>query len=91
MLKRLADDWPLVACIFAGIVVATTLASAAPVCVKALERLGLNLAIYRLVRPYSNISVFASNVLLTAERLHQTESYLVEAIDQSIAPVSSVW
>ena len=83
--RRLADDWPLLAAIFAGIVVATTLAATAPVYVKALERLGLNLAIDRLVRPFSNISVFASNILLTDEKLRQTDDFLDEAIEDNIA------
>ena len=87
VLRRFADDWSLLASIFVGIVVATTLAAAAPVYVKSLERLGLNLAIDRLERPYSNISVFASNILLTEEKLRQTDSMLDEAIEDNITPI----
>ncbi|MCH9000740.1 MAG: hypothetical protein IID48_21100, partial [Proteobacteria bacterium] len=85
--KRFADDWPLLISIFAGILIATTLAAAAPVYVKALERLGLNLAIDRLEPPFSNISVFLSNIRLTEERLRDTESALVEAADGTVASI----
>lgn len=85
--KRFADDWPLLASIFAGILIATTLAAAAPVYVSALERLGLNLAIDRLDPPFSNISIFLSNIRLTEERLSETETSLVEAADGTVAPI----
>lgn len=85
--KRFADDWPLLTSIFAGILIATTLAAAAPVYVSALERLGLNLAIDRLDRPFSNISVFLSNIRLTEDRLRETESALVEAADGTVGSV----
>ena len=55
-LKRLASDWMLLVSIFVGIAIATTLVAAGPVYLKALERLGLNLAIDRLNRPFSNIN-----------------------------------
>ena len=87
VLRRFADDWSLLASIFVGIIVATTLAAAAPVYVKSLERLGLNLEIDRLERPFSNISVFASNILLTEEKLRQTDNMLDEAIEDNIAPI----
>ena len=87
VLKRLADDWPLLASIFAGIMMATTLAAMAPVYVTALERLGLNLAIDQLARPYSNITVFASDLPLREERLIQTDSDLATAIERNIASI----
>ena len=85
--KRFADDWPLLASIFAGILITTTLAAAAPVYVSALERLGLNLAIDRLDPPFSNISVFLSNIQLNQERLSETETSLVEAADGTVASI----
>ena len=62
IMKRLADDWMLLASIFAGITLATTLVVAAPVYLKALERLALNMAIDRPGRSYSNITTFGFNI-----------------------------
>jgi hypothetical protein len=84
-LKRLTDDRVLLASLLAGIIVATTLAAAGPVYLRSLERLGLNVAVEALVRPFSNISTIARRVSLTEFELRRTQDAMVEAIDNSIS------
>ena len=87
VLKRLGDDRMLLVSIFAGILIATTLAATLPVYFGALERLALNLDIDRLVRPRSNINAKAFNVVLTPQELHGTEAAVAEAIDHHISHI----
>ena len=86
-LKRLASDWMLLSSIFAGIVIATTLVAAAPVYLRSLEQLALNLAIDGLFRPFSNINPAAFNMPLTKGELERTESVVADAIDHHISPI----
>ena len=87
VLRRLTDDRTLLISIFIGITIATTLAAAAPVYLKSLERLALNLEIDSLGRPGSNISTFAFNIPLTWEHLRETERSLDTAIERHLAPI----
>ena len=86
-LKRLASDWMLLASIFVGIAIATTLVAAGPVYLKSLERLALNLAIDRLNRPFSNINPASFDISLTRDELERTERSVASAIDHHISPV----
>ncbi len=85
--KRVADDWPLLLSIFIGIVVASVLVTAAPVYLRSLERLALNLEIDTLGRPHSNLTAYAPNVPLSGESLARTERLVNDAIDTHIAPI----
>ena len=85
VLRRLTGNWRLLATIFVSIAFATTVAAAAPVYLKALERLALNLAIDRLTRLSSNVNVVSRNVLLTPDEFRHTEQSVADAIDQHIS------
>ena len=70
-----------------GIVMATTLAAAGPLYMRALERLGLNIAIDGLVRPFSNISPFARFVPLIDSELDRTQRAMTDAIDRHLSHI----
>ena len=86
-LKRLTDDRVLLAALMIGIILATTLAAAGPVYLRSLERLGLNVAIDSLQRPFSNISPIARRVPLTEFELQRTQAVVDEAIDNHIPEI----
>ena len=87
VLRRLRADWRALAGVFFGILAAATIAATAPMYVSALERLGLDLVLDRLVRPRSNINAFAFNLHLTHERLSETDGALDTAIQAHIQPI----
>ena len=70
-----------------GIILATTLAAAGPVYLRSLERLGLNVAIDALHRPFSNISPIARRVPLTEFELRRTQATVADAIDSHIPEI----
>ena len=86
-LKRLTDDRILLAGLMVGIVLATTLAAAGPVYLRSLERLGLNVSIDALKRPFSNISPIARRVPLTEFELRRTQAVVAAAIDNHIPEI----
>ena len=86
-LKRLTDDRVLLAALMIGIILATTLAAAGPAYLRSLERLGLNVAIDSLQRPFSNISPIARRVPLTEFELQRTQTVVDEAIDNHIPEI----
>ena len=87
VLRRLRADRRALAGVFFGILAAATLAASAPMYVSALERLGLDLVLDRLVRPRSNINAFAFNLHLTHERLAETDGALDQAIQAHVEPI----
>jgi len=87
VLRRLADNWMLLLSIFAGITFAATLVAAAPVYLRSLERLALNLEIDRLGRPTSNVVAFAFNVPITHEALTETESEFNAIAEEHLGPL----
>ena len=86
-LKRLTDDRVLLAALMVGIILATTLAAAGPVYLRSLERLGLNVAIDSLQRPFSNVSPIARRVPLTESELRRTQAVVADAIDNHIPEI----
>ena len=86
-LKRLTDDRVLLASLMTGIILATTLAAAGPVYLRSLERLGLNVAIDALHRPFSNISPIARRIPLTEFELRRTQATVADAIDNHIPEI----
>ena len=86
-LKRLGDQRFLHASIFVGILLAITLVVAAPIYLRALERLALNLEIDDLDRTQTNITAIAYNIPLTNETLVETEQQMRSAIERHIAPI----
>ena len=87
VVRRLADDRMLLAGVFVGITTAVSIIAAAPVYVRALERLSLNVAVDELERPFSNINTFSFNIPLTGSELERTEFALEDAIDRHISPI----
>ena len=67
VLRRLADDWKLLAAIFAGITVAATLLASAPIYLKTLERQGIDTAIDRADQSFLNIYGAAPHIVLSRE------------------------
>ncbi len=87
VLKRLADDWKLLAAIFAGITVAATLLASAPIYLKTLERQGIDTAIDRADQSFLNIYGIAPHIILSRERLDATERTFEEAIANNIQDI----
>ncbi len=87
VLKRLADDWKLLAAIFAGITVAATLLASAPIYLKTLERQGIDTAIDRADQSFLNIYGIAPHIVLSRERLDATERTFEEAIANNIQDI----
>ena len=87
VLKRFADDRSLLAAVFVGITVAITMVAMAPVYLRALERLALNLAIDGLERPFSNVSTFSYKLILTRSEMQRTDQAVAEAVDRHLLPI----
>ena len=87
VLKRLADDWKLLAAIFAGITVAATLLASAPIYLKTLERQGIDTAIDRADQSFLNIYGAAPHIVLSRERLDATERAFEDAIANNIQDI----
>ena len=87
IVKRMKSSWVLMSAVFIGILIATTLAAAAPIYPISLERLGLNLLLETLTRQESNINVLVFNLHPTRERLQKVEQELSQAISDQIAPI----
>ena len=87
VLKRLADDWKLLAAIFAGITVAATLLASAPIYLKTLERQGIDTAIDRADQSFLNIYGAAPHIVLSRERLDATELAFEDAIANNIQDI----
>ena len=73
VVKRIKSSWALMSAVFIGILIATTLAAAAPIYPISLERLGLNLLLETLTKQESNINVLVFNLHPTRERLQKVE------------------
>ena len=86
-LKRLGEQRFLHASIFVGIVLAITLVVAAPIYLRALERLALNLEIDDLDRTQTNINAIAYNIPLTNETLLETDIQMDAAIERHLSPI----
>ena len=87
VLRRLADDWKLLATIFAGITVAATLLASAPIYLKTLERQGIDTAIDRADQSFLNIYGAAPHIILSRESLDATESAFQNAIANNIQDI----
>ncbi len=87
VLKRLADDWVFLTSIFVGITVAATIVAAAPIYLRALERLALNNEVDSLARPGSNLTIIAQDMPLRPEVLASTELAVSVAIDSHVAEI----
>lgn len=72
-MKRLGDDWKLLAAIFAGMVVAAALIAGAPTYLATLERQGINTAIDRATQSSLDIYAIAPYIALSRESLDDTE------------------
>ena len=73
VLKRLGDDWRLLAAIFAGMLVAAALLAGAPIYLATLERQGINTAIDRATQSSLDIYAIAPYIALSRQSLDDTE------------------
>ena len=73
VLRRLGDDWRLLAAVFAGMAVAAALLAGAPVYLSTLERQGINTAIDRASQSALDVYVIAPYVALSRESLDNAE------------------
>ena len=87
VLRRLADDWKLLAAIFAGIVVAATLLASAPIYLKTLERQGIDTAIDRADQSFLNIYGAAPHIVLSRDSLDSTDRAFENAISNNIQDI----
>jgi ABC-type lipoprotein release transport system permease subunit len=85
VLRRLADDWKLLLCIFSGIFIASTLVAGAPAYLNSLGRLTLNIAIDRSPQSFVNMMAIAPNVPLIDTNLHAADAFLDRAIADHIS------
>ncbi len=77
---RLKKNWRLMASIFAGVIVATSLVAGAPIYLRSLERLGVDTEIERTSNLILNIHVFSPNVALTDASLARSQAVIDNAI-----------
>ncbi len=84
VLKRLADDWKLLAAIFAGITVAATLLAGAPIYISTLERQGIDTAIDRADQTFLNIYGSAPHIILSRNSLDTTDQAFENAIKNNV-------
>ena len=84
VLKRLADDWKLLAAILAGITVAATLLASAPIYISTLERQGIDTAIDRANQSFLNIYGAAPHIVLSRDSLDATDQAFQNAIDDNV-------
>ena len=87
VLKRLGDDWRLLAAIFAGMAVAAALLAGAPVYLATLERQGINTAIDRASQASLDAHVIAPYVALSRQSLDDAESVFESASQSGLADV----
>ena len=87
VLRRLADDWKLLAAIFAGIAVAATLLASAPIYLKTLERQGIDTAIDRADQSFLNIYGAAPHIVLSRESLDSTDRAFENAIANNVQDI----
>ncbi len=85
--RRLVDDWKLLLCIFSGIVIATSLVAGAPVYLKSLERLSINIAIDRASLVFLDVFAFAPHIPLEREKLQETDAFINTATERYLASI----
>jgi len=79
LLKRLKRDWTVLLGVFFGMLLATSLVAAAPVYLRALDRLAFSVALDRLESPHLNINVFGTSVPLDHASLDEAGRAIADA------------
>ena len=87
ILKRLADDWKLLAAIFAGIAVAASLLAGAPIYLSTLERQAIDTAIDRTDQSFLNIYAISPYIALSGDSLNDTDQAFGDAVQNNIADI----
>ena len=82
--KRLVASRVLLLSVFAGITVAATLASGAPVYIKSLEQLAFTKSLDRIPGPFFTFHLFGSKVALKEQSLRKTERSIDTAVERTI-------
>ncbi|MBM3934186.1 MAG: FtsX-like permease family protein [SAR202 cluster bacterium] len=83
--KRIADDWKLLVAVFAGVLVAVTLAAGTPVYLTALDQLAYQTSINRLDN--ANVEVTGGKVITSETSLRGAEGVLDAAVSENIEDV----
>ena len=86
--RRLAGDWKIMASIFLGIVVSTTLVAGAPVYIRALDRQGADTAIDNAQPSFLNIFIHGPNVTLDDEGLARASRVVHDSLDEHLLDVA---
>ena len=86
-LRRLIDDWALLATLFVGIAAVATISALAPIYLTSLEQLAFNNSITKLSDKAMDIDVFASAVILEKASFDRAEQDLTDAIDDNISDI----
>ena len=85
ILRRLQENWRLMASIFAGVIVATSLVAGAPIYLNSLEKLGVDTEIERTSNLILNVHVFSPNVSLSDAGLRESQRVIDDAVDRRLS------
>ncbi len=85
ILRRLGERWRLMACILAGVVVATTLVAGAPIYLRSLERLGADTEIDRTSNLILNVHVYSPNIPLSDAGLSESQRVIDDAVSGNLS------
>ena len=86
--RRLAGDWKIMASIFLGILVSTTLVAGAPVYIQALDRQGADTAIDNAQPSFLNIFIHGPNVTLDDDGLTRASNVVHSSLDKHMSDVA---
>jgi len=84
---RLRNDWKLMVAVFFGMVVATAVASGAPLYLDALNQLDFEASVERLSSQTLTLLVFGPDEPVSESSLQRVESSLAEAIDSNLSSI----
>ena len=86
--RRLAGDWKIMASIFLGVLVSTTLVAGAPVYIRALDRQGADTAIDNAQPSFLNIFIHGPNITLDDAGLARATSVVSSSLDEHLLDVA---
>ena len=86
--RRLAGDWKIMASIFLGIVVSTTLVAGAPVYIRALDRQGADTAIDNAQASFLNIFIHGPNITLDDAGIARGTRVVRSSLDEHLLDVA---
>ena len=87
ILKRLTDQWKLLASVFTGIAIATSIGAATPIYLDSLEELSFDTSLDQLPGSVLTIGVSAPEIPLTSKSLAQADRTLDQAVDRNLSDI----